>query len=381
MYNLDFTFTEEQEVLRKTIRSFVQKELAQKASELDDKGAFPHDIARRLADLGLVGIVIPEKYGGSSMGHLARLIAIEEVSRAYPSMGLFLQAVPLGLWTILRFGSEDQKLKYIPPVVRGEKIMCMAITEPAGGSDPKAIRTTATRDGSDFVVNGSKCFVTNGGVADTCVFLAKAGSDSRSISIFVVEKGTPGFVVGARERHAGFRSLEITELFFEDCRIPKENLIGKEGDGIRAALVSISEIGRTGNAGVALGVAEAAYEAALRFAGERQLYGKPILDLQAIQFMLADMDVEIEAARWLAYYAAWLLDRGKTSREIAKEIARAKLYTAEVARKVALAAVQIHGAYGTLQEFKAVRYLWDSLETIAAGGTSEIMRSIISHNP
>ncbi|MDH5634820.1 MAG: acyl-CoA dehydrogenase family protein, partial [Candidatus Bathyarchaeota archaeon] len=175
--------------------------------------------------------------------------------------------------------------------------------------------------------------------------------------------------------------LEITELFLEDCRIPKENLIGKEGDGIRAALVSISEIGRTGNAGVALGVAEAAHEAALRFAEERQLYGKPILNLQAIQFMLADMDVEIEAARWLAYYAAWLLDRGKTSREIAKEIARAKLYTAEVARKVALAAVQIHGAYGTLSEFKAVRYLWDSLEAIAAGGTSEIMRSIISHTP
>jgi butyryl-CoA dehydrogenase len=378
--NLDFSFNEEQEVLRKTIRNFAKKELAQKASELDDKGEFPRDIARKLAELGLVGIVIPENYGGSPIGHLARLIAIEEVSRAYPSMGLFLQAVPMGLWTILRFGNEHQKLKYIPPVVRGEKIMCMAITEPAGGSDPKAIRTTATRDGNEYVVNGSKCFVTNGGVADTCVFLAKAGSDSRSITTFVVEKGTPGFAVGSRENHAGFRSMEITELFFEDCRIPRENLIGKEGDGIRAALVAISEIGRTGNSGVALGIAEAAYEVALRFAGERQLYGKPILDLQAIQFMLADIDLEIEAARWLAYYAAWLLDNGKTSGEIAKEIARATLYTAEVARKTALVAVQIHGACGTLSEFKAVRYLWDSLEAMAAGGTSEIMRSIISHN-
>ena len=378
---MDFHFNEEQEVLRKTIRSFAQKELAQQALKLDDQGEFPRDIARKLAELGLVGIVIPQEYGGSPLGHLERLIAIEEVSRAYPSMGLFLQAIPLGLWTILRFGNEDQKLEYIPPVVEGEKIMCMAITEPTGGSDPKAIRTMAKRDGDEFVVNGSKCFVTNGSVADTCVFLAKTGSDAKSISTFVVEKGTPGFTAGARENHAGFRSMEITELFFEDCRVPKENLIGKEGDGIHAALVSISEIGRTGNAGVALGIAEAAHEVALRFAKERRLYGKPILSLQAIQFMLADADVEIEAARWLAYYAVWLLDRGKTGREIAKEIARAKLYTAEVARKAALVAVQIHGAYGTLPEFRAIRYLWDSLETMAAGGTSEIMRSIIGYAP
>ena len=377
---MDFSLNEEQEVFRKTIRNFAQKELAPKASELDDKDEFPRDVARRLAELGLVGSVIPEKYGGSPMGHLVRIISIEEISRVYPSMGLFLQAIPLGLWTILRLGNEQQKLEYIPPVVRGEKIMCMAVTEPGGGSDPKAIKTMATRDGDCFVVNGRKCFVTNGGVADTCVFLAKSGSDSKGFSVFVVEKGTPGFVVGVRERHAGFRSMEITELFFDDCRIPKENLVGKEGDGIRAALASISEIGRTGNAGVALGVAEAAYETALTFANERQLYGKPILQLQAIQFMLADMDVEIEAARWLAYYVAWLLDCGKTSREIAKEIARAKLYTSEVARRVALAAVQIHGAYGTLSEFKAIRYLWDSLETIAAGGTAEIMRSIIGQN-
>ncbi|MGB9134951.1 MAG: acyl-CoA dehydrogenase family protein [Candidatus Bathyarchaeia archaeon] len=377
---MDFSLSQQQEILKKTVRSFAQKELKPRASELDDKGEFPRDVASRLAELGLVGIIIPEKYGGSSMGHLARLIAIEEVSRVYPSMGLYLQATPLGLWAILHFGNEEQKLQYIPPVARGEKIMCMAITEPAGGSDPKAIRTTAKRDGDEYVVKGSKCFVTNGSVADTCVFLAKTGNGSRSISLFVVEKGTPGFVVGARERHAGFRSMEITGMFFEDCRIPRENLVGEEEDGMRAALASVSEIGRTGNAGVALGVAEAAYETALEYAVERQLYGKPIIQLQAIQFMLADMNVEIEAARWLAYYAAWLLDCGKKGREIVKEIARAKLYTAEVARRVALAAVQIHGAYGTQAEFKTIRYLWDALETIAAGGTSEIMRSIIGQN-
>ena len=374
---MDFSLSREQEILKRTIRRFAEKELAPRAFELDDKGEFPREIVRKLADLGLIGIVIPEKYDGSPMGHLARVIAIEEISRVYPSIGLFLQATPLGLWTILHFGTEEQRLKYIPPVVRGEKIMCMAITEPTGGSDPTAIRTVAKRDGDQYIVNGSKCFVTNGSVADTCVFLAKTEEGLRSLSTFIVEKGTRGFIVGAREKHLGLRSMEITELFFEDCRIPRENLIGEEGNGLKATLMSISEIGRLGNSGVALGIAEAAYKTALQFATERQLYGKPISHLQAIQFMLVDMDVEIMAAKWLAYYAAWLLDCGKTGREIAKEIARAKLFTAEVARRTAIKAVQIHGAYGMLPEFKAVRYLLDSLETIAAAGTSEIMRSVI----
>ncbi|TET57031.1 acyl-CoA dehydrogenase, partial [Candidatus Bathyarchaeota archaeon] len=204
--------------------------------------------------------------------------------------------------------------------------------------------------------------------------------DSRGLSVFVVEKGTPGFTVGVREKHAGFRSIGITELFFEDCCIPSENLIGKEGEGLKAVLKAISEIGRMGNAGVALGIAEAAYETALEFALERQLYRKPLFEIQAIRFMLADMNVEIEAAKWLTYYAAWLLDERKQSREISKEIASAKLYTAEVARRTALKAVQIQGASGTLPEFKAIRYLLDSLETIAAGGTNEIMRVIIGRN-
>jgi butyryl-CoA dehydrogenase len=377
---VDFNFSQEQEVLRKTIRNFAEKELMPRVSESDDKGEFPREVVKKIAKLGLIGIVIPEKYGGSPMGHLARVIAIEEISRAYPSMGLFLQATPMGLWTILRFGSEEQKHKYIPPVVRGEKIMCMAVTEPTGGSDLKAIRTRAKHDKDIYIVNGSKCFITNGGVADFCVFVARTSGGPEELSVFVVEKGTPGFGCGTREKHMGFRSMEITELFFKDCRIAEANRIGREGDGLKAALASISEIGRMGNAGVALGIAEAAYETALQFARERRLYGKPIFQLQTIQFMLADMDVEIEAARWLAYYAAWLLDHGRTGRAVSREIARAKLYTAEVARKTAVNAVQIHGAYGTLLEFKAIRYLLDSLETIAAGGTNEIMRIIVGQN-
>ncbi|MCK4223263.1 acyl-CoA dehydrogenase family protein [Candidatus Bathyarchaeota archaeon] len=377
---MDFNFNEEQEILRRIVHDFIEREIEGKAFDLDDRGEFPRDIVKKIAGLGILGTVFPEKYGGSGIGHLARILTIEEISRAYPSMGLFLQATPIGLWAIFHFGNERQKQRYIPPVLEGREIMCMAVTEPTGGSDPTSINTKAMRRGDEYIVNGSKCFITNGDVADTCVFVAKTGGTSRGLSVFVVEKGTPGFTVGIREKHAGFRSIGITELFFEDCCIPSENFIGKEGEGLKAVLKAISEIGRMGNAGVALGIAEAAYETALEFALERQLYRKPLFEIQAIRFMLADMNVEIEAAKWLTYYAAWLLDERKHSREISKEIASAKLYTAEVARRTALKAVQIQGASGTLPEFKAIRYLLDALETIAAGGTNEIMRVIIGRN-
>ena len=374
---MDFGFTPEQEMLRKAMREFAEKELIPKAQQLDESGEFPREIIQKIADLGLVGIVIPAEYGGSPMGHLARMIAIEELSRAYASFGLFLQATPLGLWAILHFGTEEQKEMYIPPVVHGEKIMCMAVTEPTGGSDPQSIKTRATLEGDSYVVNGSKCFITNGAIADTCVFTAKTGEDSKGLSVFVVEKGTVGFEPGMREQHAGMRSVVVSEVVFKNCKIPRENLIGKEGDGLRATLKTISEIGRMGNTGVALGIARASYETALKYARDKRLYGKPIAKLQAIKFMLADMFIETEAAKWLAYYAAWLLDQGKTGREISKEIASAKAYSSEVARRNAIKAIQIHGAYGTLPEFHAMRYLRDALEAISAGGTNEIMRTVI----
>jgi alkylation response protein AidB-like acyl-CoA dehydrogenase len=374
---MDFSFAPEQEMLRKAMREFAEKELVPRAVQLDESGEFPRDIIKKIADLGLIGIVFPVEYGGSPMGHLARMLSIEELSRAYASIGLFLQATPLGLWTILHFGTEEQKKKYIPPVVHGEKIMCMAVTEPTGGSDPQSIMTRAKLEGNFYVVNGSKCFITNGAIADTCVFVARTGEGSKGLSAFVVEKGTVGFEPGMREQHAGMRSMIVSELVFKNCKIPKENLIGNEGDGLRASLKTVSEIGRTGNTGVALGIARAAYETALQYAKEKQLYGKPIAELQTIQFMLVDMSIETEAAKWLAYHAAWLLDQGKTSREILKEIASAKAYSCEVARRNAIKAIQIHGAYGTLPEFHVMRYLRDALEAISAGGTNEIMRTVI----
>jgi butyryl-CoA dehydrogenase len=375
---VDFNLSPEQEMLRKAMQEFAQKELAPRAVELDASGEFPRDIIQKIADLGLIGIVIPAEYGGSPMGHLARMISIEELSRAYASIGLFLQSTPLGLWAILNFGNEEQKKKYIPPVVKGEKIMCMAITEPSGGSDPQSITTRAKLEDSEYVVNGNKCFISNGGIADICVFLARTGEGPKGLSCFVVEKGTKGFDPGVRESHAGMRSMNVSELFFKNCRIPKENLIGNEGDGLRVSLKTVSEIGRMGNTGVALGIAGAAYETALTYARDKKLYGKPIAELQAIQFILADMSVELPAARWLAYHAAWLLDQGKTSREIAKEIASAKVYSSEVARRSAIKAIQVHGAYGTLSEFHVMRYLRDALEAISAGGTNEIMRTVIA---
>jgi alkylation response protein AidB-like acyl-CoA dehydrogenase len=374
---MDFSFTPEQEMLRKAMREFAEKELLPKAVQLDESGESPRNIIKKIADLGLIGIVFPVEYGGSPMGHLARMLSIEELSRAYASIGLFLQATPLGLWTILHFGTEEQKKQYIPPVVRGEKIMCMAVTEPTGGSDPQSIMTRAKREGNFYVVNGSKCFITNGAIADTCVFVARTGEGSKGLSAFVVEKGTVGFEPGMREQHAGMRSMIVSELVFKNCKIPKENLIGNEGDGLRASLKTVSEIGRTGNTGVALGIARASYETALQYAKEKKLYGKPLAELQTIQFMLVDMSIETEAAKWLAYHAAWLLDQGKTSREILKEIASAKAYSCEVARRNAIKAIQIHGAYGTLPEFHVMRYLRDALEAISAGGTNEIMRTVI----
>jgi len=375
--SVDFSFSAEQEVLRKMVRDFAEEELLPRAMQLDESQEFPRDLIKEIADLGLIGTVFPAEYGGSPMGHVARMISIEELSRACGSIGLFLQAIPLGLWTILHFGTEEQKKVYIPPVVRGERIACMAVTEPGGGSDPGSIATRARLEGDFYVVNGSKCFITNGGIADTCVFVARTGEGPRGLSVFVADRSAHGFETGIREQHAGMRSMVVSEVLFENCKIPKENLVGKEGDGLRATLKAVSEIGRTGNAGVALGIARASYETALRYARDRQLYGKPIAELQGIQLLLADMSIETAAAKWLAYHAAWLLDEGRTSREISKEIASAKVYSSEVALRNATRAIQIHGAYGTLPEFHVIRYLRDSLETIAAGGTNEVNRIII----
>ena len=374
---MDFSFTREQEILRDTVREFARRELAPRALALDEKGEFIHDIIKKAAELGLVGLITSRKYGGSAMGHMARMISIEEVSRVYPSLGFFLQTGPIGMYILESSGSEEMKSKYLPALCRGDLVIAAAITESGGGSDPAAIVTTAELSGDEYLLNGRKIFISEALVCDLAVVVAKSGD---RYSAFLVERGMPGFTTPRRENFPGMRGIPVGDIVLTNCRVPKSNLLGQEGRGLAVALGGIGGAGRLGVAGVALGTAEGCYDVALKYARERKLYGKPIAELQAIQNMLVDSNVEIEAARWLCYNAAWLLDQGKSPRDISNEIARAKLYTCNMASQIALRAIQIMGGYGTIPEYEIVRRLNDSLELFAAAGSQEVMKSTIGRS-
>jgi butyryl-CoA dehydrogenase len=371
---MDFSLSREHEMLRDMVKEFADKELAPRALELDNKGEFFWEQVRRSGDLGLIGVVNSKEYGGTAMGHLARMILIEEISRVYPPMGFFHQTGNLFMYAIETFGNDKQKKKYLPALCKGEKVSAFALTEASGGSDAAGLQTEATVDGDHYVVNGRKLWITGAEPADFVGFVSKTGE---KFSVFVVEKGTPGFEVTRREETIGLRSLPVNEFALTNCRLPRENLIGEEGRGLICALTTIATIGRTGAAGVALGIARGCYETALKFAKERVLYGKPIAGLQAIQFMLADMNVEIEAAKWLCYNTAWQLDQGKSSRDLAVDIARCKLYAVDVANRCAYKAVDIMGAYGLSPEYRVIGLLRDALELGVAAGSQEIMRVTI----
>jgi alkylation response protein AidB-like acyl-CoA dehydrogenase len=373
---MDFALTRQQEMLRDMVHQFAESELAPRALELDESREFPFDILKRIAEMGLVGIITPKAYGGTDMGHVAKMIAVEEISRAYPSLAFSLEAIQGGIYTLQTYGTEEQKREYLPPLCRGEKTSCTPATEPGGGSDPSTIQTTAELIGDEFVVNGRKVFICFG-IADLACVLAKANG---KFNIILVEKGTPGFEVTRREDYPGLRSLSFNELAFTSCRVPKANLIGQEGRGLAAALAVISIVARPTTAGVGLGVARGCYEAALRFAKERILYGKPIGDLQAIQFALVDMNVEIEAAKWLAYYSACQIDQGEDVKQIGADTSRAKLIGSDVACRVALSAIQMMGGYGLIPEYHIVRRFKDALPLLAGSGTQEIMKVIIGRS-
>jgi len=374
---MDFALTREQEMLRDTVREFAQRELASKALALDARGEFIRDIVKKAADLGLVGIITSRQYGGTGMGHLARMISIEEVSKVYASLGFFLQTGPIGMYAIENFGTEDMKKKYLPPACRGDLVIAIALTEPSGGSDPTAMSTTAEVVGNDYVLNGRKVFISEATECDLAIVIAKAGD---RFSAFMIEKGTPGFNTPRRENYPGLRGISVGDIVMTDCRIPKANLIGGEGRGMALALSGISAVGRTGVAGVGLGVAEGCYQVALKYAKERKLYGRPIAEIQAIQYMLVDSNLEIECARWLCYYAASLLDQGKSPRDVGTEIARCKLYACDIASRIALRAIQIMGGYGAVPEFEIVRRLNDSIELFSAAGSQEIMKNTIGRS-
>ncbi len=371
---MDFALSGPQMKLRDEVRRFAEEEVAPQVPSLDEKGEFPLALVKRLAQLGLIVLFFPREYGGRGLGFLGATLAREEVSLVYPPLGFFYEGNDAGLYMLYSAGSEEQKRKYLPPICRGEKLTCFALTEASGGSDPSGLQTTAEAGGDGFVINGRKVFITLGEVADYCVFVARAGD---RFNAFVVEKGAPGFEVGPRAKIAGLRGIPVSELAFTNLRLPRSSLLGVEGTGLQAALGTITLIARPGIAAIALGLARGALEATIKFVKERTLRAGPVASFPAVQFMLADMEMEVEAARWLCYHASWLVDQGKTSREVAQDAARAKLYATEAAVRVCLKGIQLMGGYGATLDCPLTRRLADALALLPAAGTSEVMRLTI----
>ncbi len=374
---MDFSLTEEQEAIRQMAAEFADKELRPHARELDAKGEYPWDNLHKLARYGYLGMMLPEEFGGSGADVLSNTLCVEEISRACAATGVIVEIHnSLTCDGIYRFGTDEQKARYLPALARGEKIGAFALTEPGAGSDASGIRTIAVRDGDHFVINGTKHFITGAGQAH--VYLLFAMTDppkgTRGISVFIVEKGMPGLSFGSPEDKMGIRASHTGELIFSDCRVPVDNLVGSEGDGYKIAL-TLLDGGRIGIGAQAVGIARAALDAALRYSQERVQFGQAISSFQAIQWMLADMATEIEAARLLVYRAAYL--RGKGVR-CTKEVAMAKLFAAEVAMRTTMKAVQIHGGYGYMREYNVERYMRDAKITEIYEGTSEIMRLLIA---
>lgn len=377
---MNFKLSEEHEMFRKTFRDFAEKEVAPTAAERDEEERFDMELFYKMGELGMCGLPWEEKYGGVGADFLAYVIAVEELSRVCASTGVTLSAhVSLCSWPIWKFGTEEQKMKYLVPLAEGKKLGAFAITEPGAGSDAGATRTTAVLDGDEYVLNGTKVFITNAYYADIYVVIARTGPKElkhKSISAFIVEKGTPGFSFGKKEKKLGIRSSATYELIFENCRIPKENLLGQEGDGFKIAMM-ILDGGRNGIAAQAVGIAQGAYEFALNYAKERIQFGKPIAEQQAIQFKLADMATRIEAARLLTYQAAWLESHGYP---YGKQSAMAKVFAGDTAMWVTTEAVQILGGYGYTREYPVERMMRDAKITQIYEGTNEIQRIVIANH-
>jgi alkylation response protein AidB-like acyl-CoA dehydrogenase len=381
---LEFSLTDEQKQLRRTVREFADAEILPHVMEWDEVSKFPSEIIPKLAEMGFLGVIFPEKYGGAGMGYVEYAIIIEELSRVDGSIGIIV-AAHNSLCTnhIYKFGTEEQKKKYVTPLAQGKKLGCWSLTEPEAGSDAGGTRTTAVRKDGGWLLNGSKTFTTNGHYADVCVGMAvtDASKKSHGISAFIIEKGTPGFRPGKKENKLGLRASDTSEVVFTDCKVPAENLLGKEGEGFVNSL-QILDGGRISIAALGLGMAQGAYECSVKYAKQRKQFGKPIADFQAIQFKLADMATQIEAARLLTYQAAWLADRaiadGDHDSRITRESSMAKLYAGEVAVRVANEAVQIHGGYGFIKDYPAEKYYRDVKLCTIGEGTSEIQRLVIA---
>ena len=375
---MDFTFTDEQKQLRKSVREFAEGEIAPHVMEWDESSHFPSEILPKLAEMGLMGVIFPEEYGGAGLGYIEYATVIEELARVDGSVGLFVAAHnSLCSNHIYKFGSEEQKRKYLVPLAQGEKLGAWSLTEPEAGSDAGGTRTTAVRDSKGWILNGSKTFTTNGTYADVCVAMAVTdkSKDSHGISAFILEKGTPGFRPGKKENKLGMRASDTSEVIFTDCHIPAGNLLGPEGEGFISSL-KILDGGRISIAALGLGMAQGALEAATRYAKQRKQFNQPIADFQAIQFKLADMATDVEAARLLVYQAAWLADQKDL--RFTRESSMAKYFAGEVAVRVADECVQIHGGYGFIKDYPAEKYYRDAKLCTIGEGTSEIQKLVIA---
>lgn len=374
---MDFRFTQEQEMMRKMVRDFAQTEIAPHIESMEN-GEFPREILAKMADLGLMGITAPESLGGSEMDFTSYIIAIHELSKVSATIGVILSVhTSVGTNPILYFGNEAQKQKYIPKLASGEYLGAFALTEPSAGSDAGSLKTKAVKQGDHYILNGSKVFITNGGEADTYIVFARTNPDelgSKGISAFIVEKDTPGFIIGKDEHKMGLHGSRTVQLTFEDAKVPAENLLGEEGEGLKIALANL-DVGRIGIAAQSLGIAEAALEHAVGYAKERVQFGKPIAAQQGVGFKLADMATSVEASKLLVYQAAYLRTNGLPC---GKEASMAKLFASKTAMEVTTEAIQVYGGYGYTKDYPVERFFRDAKICEIYEGTSEIQRLVIS---
>ncbi|MCH2227991.1 MAG: acyl-CoA dehydrogenase [Candidatus Caenarcaniphilales bacterium] len=374
---MDIKLTEDQEMFCKMVADLASKEFAEKAKEIDKSHRFPAENVKLMAECGLMGLTVPEKWGGAEMDYVCYALAVEELSKACASTGTIFSAhLSLCAIPIYKYGNEEQHEKFLKPLATGEKLGAFALSEPGNGSDAAAMRTSATEDGDYYVLNGSKAWITNGEVADTYLILAQTDYEAKhkGVTAFIVEKGTEGMSFGKPEDKLGIRASSTTQIHFDNCRVPKANVLSKIGDGFKIAMATLDG-GRIGMAGQAVGVARAAFEDSIRYAQEREAFGTKISNFQAIQFKLANMVTDIDAAKLLIYKAATAHDRGENFSRFA---AQAKLFASEMAMKHTVEAIQIHGGYGYTTEYNVERYMRDAKITEIYEGTSEIQRIVIA---
>ena len=374
---MDFKLTEREQLLQRAMREFAEKELPPRMEAMEETGEFPVDLLKKMGDVGILGVITPPEYGGTGMGNLARIIILEEMGRVCPAIPMALQVHHMATHALSKFGNEEQKKKYLPPLAKGETMGVVAVTDPSGGSDVAGIKTSAKLEGDQYILNGRKCFITNSHVSDHWVVIARTGEGGRGLSAFIVEKNFPGGKPGRKENKVGLRGANTGELVFQNCVVPKNNLLGHEGEGMNIAIQNIVEIGRPGMASVALGILNAVLEQAVKFANERTLYGKSISSLQAIQWHIAEIYADLEISRLLVYRIGWMRDNNI---RCDTESALAKQFTCEAAVRSARKAIEIHGSYGIMKEYPVQRLLRDALVTIPAGGTGEIAKLVMARH-